>query len=271
MLGCNIEPSSLMVGDNMAVVLNTTIPSSSLKKKHQACNYHKVRESIAGGFIRFAHIKSEDNLADILTKPLPRVLFERLTSKCLFRKASTITAQVNMIVQARMGRPISPPPAKNQIRSILIDSGASGSLINPVDFYIESYENGQVGTVQGFLHEIRNLRIGNGITAVELKDKTILLRVNDALIVESTSIISVNQLRHSGIQVDDIPRKYRGRQEMYIDDMIIPLVYIKGLIWLPTRFPTRKELNECKIYDITTKKEWDVMEECDSYDEYYAY
>ena len=51
MLGINLGPSSVLVGDNMAVVLNTTIPSSALKKKHQACNYHKVRESIAAGFI----------------------------------------------------------------------------------------------------------------------------------------------------------------------------------------------------------------------------
>ena len=91
MLGCNLEPSSLLVGDNMAVILNTTIPSSALKKKHQACNYHKVRESIAGGFIKFSHIKSEDNLADILTKPLVRAKFEKLTSQCLFRKAKTIS------------------------------------------------------------------------------------------------------------------------------------------------------------------------------------
>jgi hypothetical protein len=86
MLGCQLEPSSLMLGDNMAVVLNTTIPSSALKKKHQACNYHKVRESIAAGFIRFAHIRSEENLADILTKPLARALFQGLTSECLFRR-----------------------------------------------------------------------------------------------------------------------------------------------------------------------------------------
>ena len=91
MLGCNLEESSLLVGDNMAVVLNTTIPSSALKKKHQACNYHKVRESIGGGFIKFGHIRSENNLADLLTKPLVKAKFEKLTSQCLFKKAKTIT------------------------------------------------------------------------------------------------------------------------------------------------------------------------------------
>lgn len=89
MVGCNLESSSLLVGDNMAVILNTTIPSSAIKKKHQACNYHKVRESIAAGFIKFAHIKSEDNVADILTKPLPCAIFEKLATKYLFRQAKT--------------------------------------------------------------------------------------------------------------------------------------------------------------------------------------
>ena len=93
MLGCQLEPSSLLLGDNMAVVLNTTIPSSALKKKHQACNYHKVRESIAAGFIRFAHIRSEENLADILTKPLACPLYQQLTSECLFRRPLTVKRQ----------------------------------------------------------------------------------------------------------------------------------------------------------------------------------
>ena len=90
MLGVRIEPSSMLVGDNMAVVLNTTIPSSMLKKKHQACNYHKIRECIAAGFIRYRHIKSEDNVADLLTKPLPRPIFEKICSKYLFRKPATV-------------------------------------------------------------------------------------------------------------------------------------------------------------------------------------
>src|SRR5687767_10486392 len=89
MLGVNLEPSSVLVGDNMAVVLNTTIPSSALKKKHQACNYHKVRESIAAGFMQYGHIRHEENMANLLTEPLVRNVFERLCSKYLFRKAQS--------------------------------------------------------------------------------------------------------------------------------------------------------------------------------------
>jgi predicted kinase len=78
MLGHEVDGPVTMLGDNNAVVLNTTVPSSQLKKKHAACAYHRVREAIAAKIIRFCHINSEDNIADILTKPLNGVIHHRL-------------------------------------------------------------------------------------------------------------------------------------------------------------------------------------------------
>ena len=40
MLGVGLKGSTLMLGDNKSVVLNTTVPLSMLKKKHCAINYH---------------------------------------------------------------------------------------------------------------------------------------------------------------------------------------------------------------------------------------
>ena len=74
-----------MVGDNMSVVLNTTIPSSVLKKKNLACSYHRVREAIAGRIIDFGKIDTGENLADINTKPLGPTAFHRLVGPYLFR------------------------------------------------------------------------------------------------------------------------------------------------------------------------------------------
>lgn len=85
MLGVTLEKQTMLVGDNMSVVLNTTIPSSSLKKKHLACSYHRVREAIAGGFVIYGHIPSTSNLADIGTKPLGTATFHRLIDPYLFR------------------------------------------------------------------------------------------------------------------------------------------------------------------------------------------
>ena len=95
-LGLNLEHSSWMLGDNMSVVLNTTSSSSSLKKKHQACNCHRVREAIAGGFVTFGHIDSKENIADICTKPLPPVLFQNITQKCLFRKPAQLLKAIQL-------------------------------------------------------------------------------------------------------------------------------------------------------------------------------
>jgi hypothetical protein len=62
-LGVALNRPELMLCDNMSVVLNTTVPSSVLKKKHNAIAYHRVREAIAARIMRFAYIKSEEPLS----------------------------------------------------------------------------------------------------------------------------------------------------------------------------------------------------------------
>jgi hypothetical protein len=86
MLGVNIEKTSMLLGDNMSVILNTTLPSSMLKKKHHAVSYHRVRECIAAGIVQYAYVESTRNVADILTKPLGSQAFHRLTQMYLERK-----------------------------------------------------------------------------------------------------------------------------------------------------------------------------------------
>ena len=85
MLGVSLNGPALMLGDNMSVVLNTTVPSSVIKKKHLGISYHRVREAIAAKILRFAHVRSEANLADILTKPLANLSFHALVKHILFR------------------------------------------------------------------------------------------------------------------------------------------------------------------------------------------
>ena len=86
LMGANVEKTSLLLGDNRSVVINTTIPSSVLKKKHCALSYHKVRETISCGILRFAHIESTQNYSDLLTKALPRIKFRSLVEPLLFRQ-----------------------------------------------------------------------------------------------------------------------------------------------------------------------------------------
>ncbi len=86
MVGVPVAGPAYLYGDNMSVVLNTTLPSSVLKKKMLALCYHRVREAVAARIIVYKHIRSERNLADILTKPLGGQAFHRLVEQILFRK-----------------------------------------------------------------------------------------------------------------------------------------------------------------------------------------
>ena len=85
MVGVPIEGPAIVYGDNMSVVLSTSVPSSVLKKKMLALCYHRVREAIAAKIIVYKHIRSEQNKADILTKPLGGLSFHNLVKDIVFR------------------------------------------------------------------------------------------------------------------------------------------------------------------------------------------
>ena len=46
------------------------VPNGGLGKRWNALSYHRVREAVASGWLRFEHIDGKENPADILTKPL---------------------------------------------------------------------------------------------------------------------------------------------------------------------------------------------------------
>ena len=57
--------------DNQGVVKNTSIAESTLSKKHNAVNYHIVREAVAADAMRVGKEDTNTNLADALPKILP--------------------------------------------------------------------------------------------------------------------------------------------------------------------------------------------------------
>ena len=71
MMGVPIDGPTYVYCDNMSVVHNTTSPESMLKKKSNSIAYHAVREAVAMGEILIAHIRTDDNIADVMTKVLP--------------------------------------------------------------------------------------------------------------------------------------------------------------------------------------------------------
>ena len=88
MMGVEPDGPALLLGDSDSAVLNCAMPHSVVKKKHAACNHHRVWEVIASGAMKFAHIPSDHNCADILTKPLSGSAFMNLVRPLLFRNPS---------------------------------------------------------------------------------------------------------------------------------------------------------------------------------------
>ena len=67
-LGVPIQDRAYLFGDNQSVITSSTIPHSSISKRHNALSYHRVREAIVARILRFFKIDGKDNPADILSK-----------------------------------------------------------------------------------------------------------------------------------------------------------------------------------------------------------
>jgi hypothetical protein len=67
-LGVPIRGTSMMFGDNETVINTVSVPHARLQKRHVALIYHKVREAVAAGIMRFHHVRGKLNPADILSK-----------------------------------------------------------------------------------------------------------------------------------------------------------------------------------------------------------
>ena len=72
MFGVPINGPANVYCDNQGVVKNTSLPNSTLSKKHNAINYHTVCEAVAAGIMRVTKEPTETNLADLLTKVLSK-------------------------------------------------------------------------------------------------------------------------------------------------------------------------------------------------------
>ena len=93
MFGVPIRGPAAVLCDNQEVVKNASIPESALSKRHNAINYHTVREAAAAGIIRVGKEDGATNLADAFTKSLPRPrryeLFSKMGYSSMFQPPNT--------------------------------------------------------------------------------------------------------------------------------------------------------------------------------------
>ncbi|MCP4168443.1 MAG: Ty1/Copia family ribonuclease HI, partial [Chloroflexi bacterium] len=60
-LGVPVVTPTMMFGDNKSVVNSASIPHAKLHKRHQALSFHKTRDAITAGILRFHHIGGDSN------------------------------------------------------------------------------------------------------------------------------------------------------------------------------------------------------------------
>lgn len=71
-LGIKVTRPANILGDNRSVIINASVSSSLLKKKHIAIAYHLTREATAAGIVHPLKTKGDWNFADVCTKAQTR-------------------------------------------------------------------------------------------------------------------------------------------------------------------------------------------------------
>jgi hypothetical protein len=141
MLGIKIDKPAILLIDNQSVIANTTLPSSTIKKKHNSIAYHRMREAVAAGIIKVGYIPSSTNLADILTKPIGPADYWRLLSEPLYGRDRAIEGELqgNAITESRSAK--TPPRSE-------LNSQSYGQVVFPekpyrfrVTLYVESQDS----------------------------------------------------------------------------------------------------------------------------------
>jgi hypothetical protein len=89
LLGIAVTGPSVLLIDNQSVVANMTLPSGSLKKKHNSIALHKVKFLVLAGVIMVAHVCGNYNVADLETKVVSAMVVWYLLSMLLYGRECT--------------------------------------------------------------------------------------------------------------------------------------------------------------------------------------
>jgi hypothetical protein len=82
-IGFPLVDSTTIFNDNQAAIAMSKQTFSSSATRHMKIKFHYIREKVADGTVTFAYIPTERMVADIFTKALSRILFERFRNMLL--------------------------------------------------------------------------------------------------------------------------------------------------------------------------------------------
>ena len=71
--------------DNKSAISLAKNPIDHGNNKHINTRYHFIKDKVNKGKIKLIYYKLEDNLVDLLTKPLKKAKFKELRSKLMIR------------------------------------------------------------------------------------------------------------------------------------------------------------------------------------------
>jgi hypothetical protein len=77
-IGHSQREPTLILADNQGTIVLTSDQTNHTRMKHIDVRYRYVQERTADHTIAFKYVRSQDNVADIFTKPLPRPAFSEL-------------------------------------------------------------------------------------------------------------------------------------------------------------------------------------------------
>ncbi len=73
-----LQPSKVYEDNNACIVLATTEPNFKPRTKHISLKYHHFHDQVRNGNLQIMKVSTDSNWADIFTKPLGKVKFQRL-------------------------------------------------------------------------------------------------------------------------------------------------------------------------------------------------
>ncbi|CAA7037664.1 unnamed protein product [Microthlaspi erraticum] len=86
-LGIRVNWPPVIYCDNVGATYLCANPVFHSRMKHIAIDYHFIRELVQSGALRVVHVSIHDQIADALTKPLSKAVFNDFSSKIGVTKA----------------------------------------------------------------------------------------------------------------------------------------------------------------------------------------
>lgn len=80
-LGLKLLAVPVIYCDNIGATYLCANPVFHSRMKHVGLDYHFIRNQVQSGELRVVHVSTKDQLADVLTKPLPRASFHNFINK----------------------------------------------------------------------------------------------------------------------------------------------------------------------------------------------